>query len=90
MNEKYANNFFEILTALSENTELKKKVIDLIETRPIMGKALEEQLRKDNFRKIMLNLINGEISNLESSYQRVLTNIPENSSKYAGNRQVFS
>jgi len=66
LNEKYANDFFEILTALSENTELKKKVIDLIETRPIMGKALEEQLRKDNFRKIMLNLINEEISNLES------------------------
>ena len=89
VNEKYANNFYEILTALAENEKLKENVIDLIKTRHIPGKLTEENARKDEFRKILIQLINREISTLESAYHQVEITIPEHTSRYVGNTHVF-
>ena len=90
MNDKYATNFYEILTALANNDEIKSIVIELIKKKHIVGKITEEQVRKKKFRIILEQLVNGEIHTLESGYNKVAINIPESTSKYEGNRRVFS
>ncbi len=90
MNDKYASNFYEILTALANNVEIKSIVIELIKTKHIPGKITEEQTRKKKFRIVLEQLVNGEIHTLESGYYKVATDIPESTSKYEGNRRVFS
>lgn len=90
MIEPYANNFYEIIPVLSENHNLKNKVISLIDTRPIMGKVIEEENRKNEFRRILQKLITGDIIELDSAYNQVKINLPRNASKYAYNNRVFS
>ncbi len=70
--------------------EIKSIVIELIKTKNISGKITEEQTRKKKFRIILEQLISGEIPTLESGYTKVATDIPESTSKYEGNRRIFS
>ena len=42
----YANEFNEILIALRDNPELKKRIIELIKNKSIPGKAIEEEERE--------------------------------------------
>ena len=90
MNNNYASNFYEILPALRKNDEIKSIVMELIKTKLISGKVIEEQTRKKKFRRVLEDLVNGEIHTLKSGYNNVATNIPESTSKYEGNRRVFS
>jgi len=89
MSKRYAKDFSEILITLQDNEDLKERVIGLISTRPIRGKVTEEPHRLNIFRKILINLVNGAIGNLEDAYQQVESQIPETTSKYAGNSRVF-
>ena len=90
MSESYASNFYEIIPVLSENHNLKNKIIALIETRPIMGKAVEEENRKNELRKVLLKLVTGDIEDLDSAYNQVKINLSRNTSKYADSNRVFS
>ena len=90
MIDKYASNFYEILTVLGKNDEIKSIVIELIKTKLIPGKITEEQTRKKKFRRVLEQLVNGEIQTLKSGYNKVALNIPESTSKYEGDRRVFS
>lgn len=78
------------MTGLRKNDEIKSIVIELIKTKLIPGKVTEELTRKKKFRRVLEHLVNGEIHTLKSGYNNVATNIPESTSKYEGNRRVFS
>lgn len=86
----FANDFYEIIPALSKNSELSSKVLSLIESRPIMGKALEEETRKNEFRDILKKLVKGELIELSSVIYQVQIKIPKSTSKYASNNRVFT
>ncbi|MHA1492042.1 MAG: hypothetical protein ACTSRI_20620 [Promethearchaeota archaeon] len=76
----FANDFYEIISALSKNSELNSKVLSLIESRPIMGKALEEETRKNEFRDILKKLVKGEIIDLSSAIYQVQIKIAKTTS----------
>lgn len=86
---EYANEFNEILIALTNNSELRKRVVELIQTRSISGKSIEENTRVNKFREILIELVEGKISSLEISYSKVESTIPRNESKYSSNNLVF-
>jgi len=86
----YASEFNEILTALSNNSTLRTKVIGLIETKPINNKAIEEKEREEKFKSILKTLVNRDILGLEYTYTKISENIPASESKYANNPSVFS
>jgi hypothetical protein len=87
---EYANEFNEILPSLTDNSELKQKVVELIKTRPIPGKSIEEDIRVNRFRGILVELIKGDISSLEESYAKIESEIPRSESRYSSNNHVFS
>lgn len=87
---EYANEFAEILTALGNNSELRLRVVKLIQTKPILGKAIEEETRVTKFREILIELVEGKISSLEESYLKVEFAIPRSKSKYSYDNRVFA
>ncbi len=84
----YANDFFEISHALSNNRNLRNRIIQLIQERPIPGKVLEGNGRELIFRGILVKLVIGELD-LSSAFQDVEQLIPEQTSPYSGNKRVF-
>lgn len=84
----YANDFFEIVSVISGNSELKSQIENLMSTRPIPGKALEGSDREQKFREILIQICNQAIS-LEDSYAIVEQTLPSSSSPHAGNNRVF-
>jgi len=90
LSEVFATDFYEIIPALSKNSELKGKVLSLIESRPVMGKAIEEENRKIKFREILKKLVEGEITDLKSAEAQVQVKISRNTSKYSSNNKIFS
>lgn len=87
---EYATEFNEILPSLTDNPELRLSVVELIKTRSIVGKSIEEDVRVNKFRDILIKLIEGNISGIEESYAKVESEIPRNESKYSSNNKVFS
>lgn len=87
---KYANEFNEILSALNENSEIKQKVLALIQSKPILGKSIEEDSRVDEFREILTKLVEGDIPSLEASFSEVESRLPRNQSKYSYDNRVFA
>ncbi len=86
----YANEFNEILIALKDNSKLRREVINLIKTKPILGKVIEEKDRVIEFRKILIELIQSGTDTLESSYTEVESRLLQNESKYAHDNRVFA
>ncbi len=80
----FANDFYEIMSALSKNSELNSKVLSLIESR------LEEETRKNEFRDILKKFVKGEIIDLSSTIYQVQIKIPKSTSKYASDNRVFT
>jgi hypothetical protein len=87
---EYANEFNEILPVLSDNLDLRQKVVELIQNRPITGKSVEEDSRVNRFREVLIELVEGNISNLEESYSKVEVELPRNKSKYSFDNRVFA
>lgn len=87
---EYANEFNEILPCLKNNSELRQKAVELIQTKPITGKSIEEDNRVNKFREILVELIEGNIASLEESYAIVESEIPRNESRYFSDNRVFS
>lgn len=86
----YANEFNEILIALKDNSKLKKRVTELIQNKPILGKVIEEEDRVKEFRKILIGLVVGSLDTLEVSYTEVESKLPRNQSKYFFDNRVFA
>jgi hypothetical protein len=89
MAERYAKDFSEILSSLSDNEELRNRVSALIKEKSIPGKVTEEPDRLSIFREILIDLVNGAINDLEAAYRIVEQRIPKTASKYAGDNRVF-
>ena len=85
----YANEFSEILTALNDNSELRIRVIALIENKPVLGKVIEEEYRVTEFRKILIKLVEGSLGTLDISYTEVESRLLRSQSKYASDNRVF-
>lgn len=86
---EWAQDFFEISDAVNNNSELEERILDLVETEPIHGKAIEGGGRTDALREILTQFFNGEIE-LREAYAAVSTELPRRESPHSGNNQVFS
>lgn len=91
MPNQYAEDFFEIPTALAANDDLRQFVVSLIESDPILGKALEDDSgnRLRAFRDILIELANGKIL-LNAAYQETEAKLPRHTSPHKSNSQAFS
>lgn len=91
MPNQYAEDFFEIPTALAGNDDLRQLVVNFIENDPILGKALEDDSgdRLRAFRDILIELANGKIV-LETAYQQTEAKLPSYTSPHKSNSQAFS
>lgn len=85
----YASEFSEILTALTNNLELRARVLVMIQTKPLCCPVIEEEERAKEFRSVLMDLVNGEILDLEFSYEKLKEKIPQESSKYKNNAEIF-
>ena len=85
---QYAQDFYEIPDAISENDELRSKILDLVADDPIPGKVAEENDRTEALREILTEFFKGNIS-LEESYQRISDDLPRYESRHAENNRVF-
>lgn len=90
MSNLYANNFYEIIPIILNNDNLRNEILQLIDTRHIFGKVIEENFRNQEFRNILKQLITGEIKNLDSAALQIENRISKENSQYAHNNQVFS
>jgi len=88
MSDLYANDFTEISSVLSANTELRKAVLDLIDDQPIAGKVMEGGDRLEKFRAIMKELVQGEID-LPEAYHRTEIDLPRHTSIHSSSNRVF-
>ena len=88
MRDNWAENFYEILESLRLKDELLQNVKLLIETKEIVGKSLQGGNRKQEFRDILTNLVDGNIT-LSDSYGLVERQISRSSSMFNGDNRVF-
>lgn len=89
MSESLANEFSEILPALSQNDEIRSAILSLIENEPVAGKATEGGDRLVRFRHILRDLTNNAIG-LQEAVLRVSGDLPRSSSLHIGNNRVFA
>ena len=91
MPNQYAKDFFEIPTALAANDDLRQRVVSLIESDSILGKALEDDSgnRLRSFRDILIELANSKIF-LDAAYQETEAKLPRHTSPHSSNSQAFS
>jgi len=89
LKDNYAEDFYEIIEALRLNKSILQDVKELIVDKQIAAKALEGGNRKQKFKEILLELVNGEIS-LGASYVLVEKKLGEEISIHQGNKRVFS
>lgn len=91
MSNQYAENFFEIPTAIAANDNLRHAVIKLIASKPMPGKVLEDdnENRLKAFRHILTELANGKIC-LTAAYQQAEVELSMHTSPYRFNFEVFS
>jgi hypothetical protein len=86
---RWAHHYREIPEAIRNNDDLQSRITEIIPDRPIHGKRTEGGDREQAAREIMIDFFDCEIES-PKAYQRVLQELPERESSYAGNRQVFS
>lgn len=89
MRDGYAEDFHEILTVLESNEFIRTEVLKLIDEKNVVGKVLEGGDRKQRFKDIMRQLVNGEV-NLDDCYLKVEREVPRSNSIHANNNRVFS
>lgn len=84
----YANDFEEISTALSNNDELKRQVLTLVQSEPIAGKVTEGGNRLDEFRKILIDFFTEE-TDLPQAITQTEQRLNRYTSIHSGNNRVF-
>ena len=85
----YASEFNEIPNALGNNIELKDKMLSLIASKKIAGKATEGAGRVEEFRAILSQLTRGELR-LDDAIRAVEANLPRYTSIHSGDNRVFA
>lgn len=88
MSTLYATDFTEIPTALANNRNVRHRMITLVASEPIVGKAIEEPNRLPIFREILRELTLGNV-NIHGAIRRVSSDLPPGRSSYGHDRRVF-
>ena len=89
MADIYAQDLYGIPEVLSQNEELRKEVIALVENKPIAGKATDGGDRDEKLRTILKDLFNGGI-NFSEAYRRTEIELPRHSSNHRESNRVFA
>lgn len=84
----YANEFRDIASTLSQNTELRDAILRLIDEQPVPGKVTEGGDRLLRFKEILKRVVRDEIRLAEAFYQTE-TELPRESSFHGANNRVF-
>ena len=87
--EAFASEFSGILPVPSNNTELRSAVLNLIDNEPVAGKVTEGDERLAQFRQILRDLANNQVS-LQESFTRVRNDLPRHTSFHGSNNRVFA
>lgn len=85
----FAREFKEIAAALAQEDALRIRVINLVRSRPILGRAVEGPGRADELRSILELLAAGRITVGEAGAQ-TQQRLPRASSPYASDNRVFA
>ena len=85
----WAHDFYEIQGTVSENSDLRDRILDLVEDDPLHGKALEGDGRTESLRDILTELFEGQIG-LEESFSAVSMDLPRQESPHAHDNRVFA
>lgn len=88
MAEVYAQDFHGIAAVLAQNSELRVRVLLLIEVQPMPGKVTEGGDRMARFRAILVDLVNGQID-LQRAIHRTQAELPRQMSLHSSNNRVF-
>jgi hypothetical protein len=84
-----ANDFTEISSVLSQNDELRSRVLALIGNQPMAAKVTEGGDRLEKFRIILTDLVNNRIS-LTEAFGRTEVELSRQTSVHGGNNKVFA
>ncbi|EMA10269.1 hypothetical protein [Haloarcula marismortui] len=84
----YAQDFYEIPEVVEENSELRERILQLVEQEPIPGKVTEGGDRMETLRNLLSEFFRGEIL-LEELEQQISTDIPRHESEHRQNNRVF-
>lgn len=85
----YASDFNEIPNALSKNPQLKEKMLSLIGSKKIAGKATDGAGRAEEFRVILSQLTKGELR-LDEAIRAVEARLPRYTSIHSDDNRVFA
>ncbi|WNP35646.1 hypothetical protein RN333_05290 [Enterobacter kobei] len=85
----YSSDFNEIPSALSNNKELQEKMLSLIASKKISGKATEGAGRIEEFRAILSQLTKGELR-LDEAIKAAEDRLPRYASIHSGDNRVFA
>ena len=89
MTVSYAKDFYDIPESLSNNPELKRKVLDLVQYEPIAGKVTTGGERLEDFREILIDFFDLRID-LNTAITETEDKLNRNFSMYSGDNRVFA
>ena len=89
MTAQFADDYFGIPDALMNNAAIRQRMISLITSEPVVGKAIEGGDRLDRLRVILIEMTGGKLD-LNSSIAQVGRELPRNSSIYLDDNRVFA
>lgn len=89
MEATYADDFTEILLTLEKNQLLSQRMLALISTEPMPGKATEGGDRLCVLRELLQELVQGNLS-LDEAIHRVQIDLKRESSLHAVDNRVFA
>ncbi len=85
----WANDFDGIFEAVRKNSWVKSKMLELLSTRNIVGKALEGEDRPEIFKDILSKLVNGQIT-LNDSFTYVKISLSRAQSIFSSDNRIFA
>ncbi|MCD9491365.1 hypothetical protein GLP30_11085 [Photobacterium phosphoreum] len=89
MTASYAKDFHEIPESLTNNTSLKRKVLDLVQSEPIAGKVTAGGSRLEDFREILIDFFDLQID-LNAVIAETERRLPRQQSIFSGDNRVFA
>ena len=84
----WANDFYEIPKTIEENDFIRGRMMELINSKNIPGKALEGGDRVAKFKGILNELVSYQLS-LDEAYKKTSTILSRMESIYSENNRVF-
>ena len=88
INMTYASEFNDISNAVKDNEALRLRIINLVDSEPILEEALEGDGRIDKFKTIILNFFAGDIG-INDAIKDVEFRLPRSYSPHKNNNRVF-